>query len=85
MTTTVHHSPDVLVPARSPLSVTDRTYDLSESCARCGRSTQAQSKWVFPPLRQGTKDHLALYLCAHCSRTAERQLLAASILRLDRP
>jgi hypothetical protein len=86
MTTTAHPLQDVLVPARqmSPLSVTDRTYDLGETCARCGPGTQAQFKWVFPQMSALTKDHRDLYLCAHCSHTGERRLLTASILHLDR-
>jgi len=86
MTTTARPLPDVLVPAQQmlPLSVTDRTYDLSETCARCGPSTQAQSKWVFAQISELTKEHRDLYLCAHCSHLGEHRLLATSILHLDR-
>lgn len=66
------------------MSVTDRTYDLSEICARCGPSTQAQFKWVFPQISELTKEHHDLYLCAHCSQRGERRLLTTSILHVDR-
>ena len=86
MTTTAHPPQDVLIPARQmlPLSIKDRTYDLSETCARCGPSTQAQFKWVFPQISELTKEHRDLYLCAHCSHLGERRLLATSILQLGR-
>jgi hypothetical protein len=86
MTTTAHPHHDVLTPARqvSPLSDTDRTYDLSETCARCGPRTQAQFKWVFPQISELTKEHRDLYLCAHCSHLGKRRLLATSILHVDR-
>ena len=86
MTTTAHPPQDVLIPARQvpPLSVRDHTYDLSETCARCGPSTQAQFKWLFPQISELTGEHRDLYLCAHCSHLSERRLLTTSILHVDR-
>ena len=62
----------------------DRTFDPDETCARCGPSTRAQFKWVFPSISKFTHQHSDLYLCAHCSSLGERRLLATSILNVAR-
>jgi hypothetical protein len=67
----------------TPLSAADSTFDPEETCARCGPSTRAQVKWVFPPISEFTHQHRDLYLCAHCSCVGERRLLATSILTVD--
>ena len=75
----------VLVPDpwMTPLSAVDRAFDPNETCARCGPSTRAQVKWVFPQIGEFTHQHCDLYLCAHCSCVNERRLLATSILTVD--
>ena len=62
----------------------DRTFDPSETCARCGPSTRAQFKWVFPSVSKFPHEHSDLYLCAHCSSVGERRLLTTSILNVAR-
>jgi hypothetical protein len=62
----------------------DRTFDPDETCARCGPSTRAQLKWVFPSISKFTHQHSDLYLCAHCSSLGERRLFATSILNVAR-
>ena len=86
MTTAAHIPSSFLMPAgqMSPQSATDLTFDLEETCARCGPGTPAQSKWVFRPIREGNREQCDLYLCAHCSRAGEPRLLTASILHVDR-
>jgi len=68
----------------SPPSTTDLTFDPEETCARCGPGTQAQSKWVFRPIKEGIRAQCDLYLCAHCSRAGEPRLLTTSLLHVDR-
>ena len=62
----------------------DRTFDPNETCARCGPSTRAKFRWVFPQVSQSTHEHSDLYLCAHCSSVGERGLLSSSILHVAR-
>jgi hypothetical protein len=89
MTTAAHIPTTVLVQGRrvtplSPVKATDCRFDANETCARCGPGTQAQFRWVFPPVSELTHEHCELYLCAHCSSVGERRLLTTSILHVDR-
>lgn len=86
MTTETQLPTTVLNPARrvTPLSAADRTFDPNETCARCGPSTRAQVKWVFPPISEFTHEHCDLYLCVHCSSVGQGRLLTAGILHVDR-
>ena len=45
----------------------DRTFDPNETCARCGPSTRAHFRWVFPQVSKSTHEHSDLYLCADYS------------------
>lgn len=62
----------------------DRAFDPNETCDRCGPSTRAQFRWVFPQVSNSTHEHSDLYLCAHCSSVGEPRLLTISILHVAR-
>lgn len=88
--TTVEHIPTTVldqceqVTPLSAIKPVDRTFDPNETCARCGPSTRAQFRWVFPTVSKFTHEHTDLYLCAHCSSVGEPRLLITSILHVTR-
>jgi hypothetical protein len=90
MTTVEQHIPTTVlnqgerVTSLSAIKPVDRTFDPNETCARCGPSTRAQFRWVFPTVSTLTHEHSDLYLCAHCSSIGEHRLLTTSILHVAR-
>src|SRR5215218_4516807 len=88
--TTVEHIPTTVLDQGerlTPVSAVkpvDRTFNPNETCARCGPSTPAQFRRVFPTVSKFTHEHTDLYLCAHCSSVGERRLLTTSILHVAR-
>ena len=90
MTTVEQHIPTTVlnqgerVTSLSAIKPVDRTFDPNKTCARCGPSTRAQFRWVFPTVSTLTHEHSDLYLCAHCSSIGEHRLLTTSILHVAR-
>jgi hypothetical protein len=85
MTTEAEMPTSVLVPDQrmTPSNAAEYAFDPDETCARCGPSTRAQVRWVFPPVSELTHQHFDLYLCAHCSCVNEPRLRVTSILTVD--